>query len=106
MQVGTCFRTRDADLKKTGPVTQTLYDTSSCNLDLKPLGPCKSEPLKKLKSCRFQMFFKIDSIKNCNIYRETPVLGSLFNKVAGLKVSNFFKNILQHRCFLCIVQNF
>ena len=27
----------------------------------------------------------------CNMHRKTPVLGSLFNKVAGLKVSNFIK---------------
>ena len=66
MQVGNCFRTRDADLKtKTRPVTQTLKpDAPSYNLGLKPLGPCKSESLKKLKSNRLQTFWKIGSIKN------------------------------------------
>ena len=29
---------------------------------------------------------------------ETPVLESLFNKAAGLKVCNFIKKRLQHRC--------
>ena len=33
------------------------------------------------------------------------MLGSLFNKVAGLKVCKCFKNRL-HRCFLWILQNF
>ena len=33
------------------------------------------------------------------------MLGSLFNKVAGLKVCKFFKNRLQHRCSLWILQN-
>ena len=33
------------------------------------------------------------------------MLGSLFNKVASLKVCSFFKNRLQHRCFLWILQN-
>ena len=28
------------------------------------------------------------------------MLGSLFNRLAGLKVCNFLKNRLQHRCFL------
>ena len=78
MQVGTCFRTRDADLKKTRHVTRTLHDTSSCNLDLKPLGPCKSEPLKKLKSSRLQMFFKIGSIKNFAIFTGKHLCWGLF----------------------------
>ena len=30
---------------------------------------------------------------------KTPVLESLFNKYAGLKISNFNKNILRHRYF-------
>ena len=51
---------------------------------IKPLGPCKSKPLKKLSS-RLHMFFKLGS------NRKTPVLGSLFNKIAGLKVCNFLK---------------
>ena len=31
--------------------------------------------------------------------RKTPVLESLFNKIAGLEACNFIKKILQHRCF-------
>ena len=39
------------------------------------------------------MFFKIGIIKNfANFNRKTPVLGSLFNKVAGLKVCNIDSN--------------
>ena len=46
MQVETCFRARDADLKtKTKPVTQTLKPDASYNRDLKPLDPYKNEPL-------------------------------------------------------------
>ena len=33
-----------------------------------------------------------------NFYWETPVLESLFCKIAGLKTSNFIKTRLQHRC--------
>ena len=33
------------------------------------------------------------------IYREAPVLKSLFNKVKGLKACNFIKKRPQHRCF-------
>ena len=35
----------------------------------------------------------------CNIPRKTPVLESLFNKVAGLKACNFIKKRFQHRRF-------
>ena len=31
--------------------------------------------------------------------RKTPVLESLFNKIAGLEACNFIKKTLQHRCF-------
>ena len=34
------------------------------------------------------------------------MLGSLFNKVAGLKVCKYFRNRLLDRCFLWILQNF
>ena len=34
-----------------------------------------------------------------SIHRKTPVLESLFNKVAGLKTRNFIKKALQHWCF-------
>ena len=40
-------------------------------------------------------------------YRKTPVLESLFNKVAGLQPGNFNqKNRLQHRCFPVNIANF
>ena len=39
----------------------------------------------------FQRFLKL--------HRETPVLKSLLNIVGCLKVCNFIKNWLQHRCF-------
>ena len=53
MQVRTCFRTRGVDLKtKTSPATRTLKPDSAI------------QSLKKLKSSRLQMFFKIGSIKN------------------------------------------
>ena len=77
MQVGTCFGVRGADLKtQIRPVTQTC-DSSlmpSYNLDLKPLGPYKNEPLLKIFT----------------IHRKIPLSRSLFNKVAGLKVFKFF----------------
>ena len=52
--------------------------TPSYNLDLKPLGPYKSEPLKKLKSSRLQMFFKIGSIKNFAIFTGKHLCWGLF----------------------------
>ena len=39
------------------------------------------------------------SYKFRNIHRKRPVLVSLFDKVAGLKVCNFIKTRIQHRCF-------
>ena len=46
------------------------------------------------------MFFKIGALKNfANFYRKTPVLDSLFNKVAGPQACSFIKKRLQHRCF-------
>ena len=38
--------------------------------------------------------------------QENSLLGSLLRKVDGLRVCNFFKNKLQHRCFLWTLQNF
>ena len=47
------------------------------------------------------MFFKIGILENFAIFihRKTPVLKSLFNKVAGLTASNFIRKTLKHRCF-------
>ena len=39
------------------------------------------------------------SYQFCNIHRKTPVLESFLNKVAGLRVCDFIKKRLQHRCF-------
>ena len=52
-----------------------------------------------IKSSRSQMFFEIGVLKVCNIHRKTPVLESLFSKVASLEACNFIKKRLQHRCF-------
>ena len=53
------------------------------------------------------MFIKVSIIvKNTGKHRETPVLGSLFNKVAGLKVGNFFKNRLQQRLLPVDIEKF
>ena len=46
------------------------------------------------------------SLECANIHRKTPVLDSLFNKVAGLQTCNSIKNGLQHRCFPVNVANF
>ena len=46
------------------------------------------------------MYFKIGALKNfANFNRKTPVLDSLFNKVAGPQACYFIKKRLQHRCF-------
>ena len=45
------------------------------------------------------VFHKRCSEKFCKIHRKTPVLESLFNKVAGHQACNFIKNRIQHRCF-------
>ena len=37
---------------------------------------------------------------------KTPVLKSLFDKVAGFQVCNFIKKRLQHSCFLVIFAKF
>ena len=39
------------------------------------------------------------SEKLSKFHRETSVLESLFNKVAGFQAFNFIKKTLQHRCF-------
>ena len=35
----------------------------------------------------------------CNIHKKTPVLESIFNKIADFQACNFIKKWLQHRCF-------
>ena len=62
---------------KTRPMTQTLKP-DAYNLDLEPLGPCNSEPLKKSNSSRSQMFFEISSIKNFGIFTGNLLCWDLF----------------------------
>ena len=45
------------------------------------------------------MFFNIGVLKNFTIFTGKYVLGSLFDKAAGLQVCNFLKKRLQHKCF-------
>ena len=52
--------------------------TPSYNLDLKPVGSCKSETLKKLKSSPLQIIFKIGSIKNSAIFTGKHMCWGLF----------------------------
>ena len=65
-QVSTWFRTREPDLKtkKLDLWLRPWSLTPSCNLDLEPLGPCNSEPLKQSKSSRSQIFFETSSLKD------------------------------------------
>ena len=55
--------------------------------------------MKQSKSSLSQMFFKTGSLKDWQYPQKTPVLESLFEKVAGLKACNFIKKRPQHRCF-------
>ena len=51
----------------------------SYNLDLKPLGLCKSEPVKKIKKQVVLVpIFKIGSIKNFAIFTEKHLCWGLF----------------------------
>ena len=55
---------------------------------------------KAFRSSRSQMFYKIGFLENfCKIHRETPMLDSLFNKVARLKG-------LHHKCCALIFVKF
>ena len=45
-------------------------------------------------------------MKLCNIHRKTPVLESLFNKVASLEAYKFIKKRPQNRCFPVNVADF
>ena len=57
------------------------------------------EYVTTIRTSRSQMFFEIGVLKVCNIHRKTPVLESLFSKVASLEAYKFIKKRLQHRCF-------
>ena len=41
-----------------------------------------------------------------NILRKTPVLETLFNKIAGLQACNFIKKRLQYKCFCMNIAKF
>ena len=45
------------------------------------------------------MFVKVGVFKFCKVNRKTPVLESLFDRVAGLKACSVIEKKLQHRCF-------
>ena len=51
-------------------------------------------------------FKKRCPLKLRNIFRKTPLLGSLFNKVVGLQDCKFIKKRLQHRCFVRNLRKF
>ena len=53
-----------------------------------------------IRTSRWQMFFEIGAFNVFNIHRKTPVLESLFSKVASMEAYKFVKKKLQHRCFL------
>ena len=73
-------------------MTQTLRPDAVIQSRPWTLRPIYCEPLKQSKSSRSQMFFGISRTKNCTIFTgKKPVLGSLFNKVAGLQICNIFK---------------
>ena len=57
-------------------------------------------PAKTTKAATGGVLWKKLLIKGlCQFQRKTPVLESLFNKVAGLRARSFIKKRLQHRCF-------
>ena len=67
--------------------------------------------MRKIKEYQQQSF--IDVLQNfscsqkfCNIYRKTPVLEYLFNKLVSQESCNFIKERLQHRYFLWIYEIF
>ena len=56
--------------------------------------------MSKFQKQPSEVFYrKSCSYKSRNIHRKTPVLGSPFNRLAGLKACNFLKKRLRHRCF-------
>ena len=75
--------------------------TPSYNLDLEPLGPCNSEPLKKSKSSRSQMFFEKSSIKNFAIFTRKHLRWSLFLiKLQAFRPATFLKRS-SNTCISC-----
>ena len=58
------------------------------------------------RTSRSKMYFEIGALKVFNIHRKTPVLESLFSKVAGLEAYKFIKQRLQRRGFPVNIANF
>ena len=58
------------------------------------------------RSSRSQIFFKIGILKISQYSQESTCVGSLYNKVAGVKACNFIKKKLQHRCFPVSIAKF
>ena len=52
-----------------------------------------------IRTSRWQMFFETGVFNVCNIHRKTPVLESLFSKIASMEAYKFIKKRLQHRFF-------
>ena len=87
-QVGTQFRTKDANLKTKNYNCDLWSLALSHIIDLEPLGLCNSEPLKQSRSSCLQMFFKIaGSKKFFNIHRK-QLCWSLFKNTTTLLKSN------------------
>ena len=66
--------------------------TPSYNLNLEPLGRCNSEPLKKSKSSRSQLFFELSRIKNFAIFTGKHLCSGLFLiKLQAFRPATFLK---------------
>ena len=79
MQVGTCFRTKDSDLKtKTRIVIRILKPDPVIQFRPETLAPCKGEPLKRLKSSCLQMLFKILVLNILQYSQENSCVGVSF----------------------------
>ena len=50
--------------------------------------------------------FELATLQFGKFHRKTPKLASFFNKVPGLKISNFIKKTLHHMFFLRHLRNF
>ena len=55
-----------------------------------------------IRNNRSQMFFETGVLKVCNIHRKTPVLESLFSKVASLEAYKFIVSIMYFFIFFTI----
>ena len=76
--------------------------TPSYILDLEPLGPCNSEPLKKSKSSRSQMFSEISSNKNFVIFTGKHLCWGLFLiKLQAFRPATFLKRDSGVSCGYC-----